>query len=334
MERLRPTVFDGAAFVEELEHVSFVGLIPGDFHGGDGAEIEALDEGRVEESGGEGGIFGDGGDDERRANFFEHLGLVDLDDGSVRAEEFPIGERVIERGAEDDGGAEVNAAVEFDFSGALAEGGGEVLGTWRGEIAFDGVADEIRHFGVSEAAELGEFVFWRERGDGAEFFGEGGGDFGGVFGDDHRAGIDAGASAVIGDGSGDDIDEVGPVFDLIVSDEDFAEAWSVDGEAGIITVLGDRIGVAEDERAAADFHDFGGAFVISGVEAESLWWGTGGDEGLDEAVRGPGFFAAGFNDHGGFEGDGGEPEGIDGWGVAGHDEAERVGGGVEGDSGA
>ena len=64
MERLRPTVFDGAAFVEELEHVSFVGLIPGNFHGGDGAEIEAFDEGRVEESGGEGGIFGDGGDDE------------------------------------------------------------------------------------------------------------------------------------------------------------------------------------------------------------------------------------------------------------------------------
>ena len=36
--------FDGAAFVEELEHVAFVGLLPRNLHGRNGAEVEAFDQ--------------------------------------------------------------------------------------------------------------------------------------------------------------------------------------------------------------------------------------------------------------------------------------------------
>src|SRR4051812_47771845 len=39
---------DGAALVKELEHVALVRLVPRDFHGGDGPNVQALDQRRVE----------------------------------------------------------------------------------------------------------------------------------------------------------------------------------------------------------------------------------------------------------------------------------------------
>ncbi len=41
---LLPAALDGAPFIQELKHVAFVRLIPGDFHRWDRAEIQAFNE--------------------------------------------------------------------------------------------------------------------------------------------------------------------------------------------------------------------------------------------------------------------------------------------------
>jgi hypothetical protein len=62
--------------------------------------------------------------------------------------------------------------------------------------------------------------------------------------------------------------------------------------------------------------------VVGGVKAEGLAREAGGDEGLNDAVGGPGLLAAGFEGDRGFEGDGGDPEGVHAGGVGGEDGAE------------
>jgi hypothetical protein len=52
---------------------------------------------------------------------------------------------------------------------------------------------------------------------------EGVGDLGGVFGHHDGAGVDAGAAAVVADRAGDDVDEVAPVLDAILADENLLQ---------------------------------------------------------------------------------------------------------------
>ena len=62
----------------------------------------------------------------------------------------------------------------------------------------------------------------------------------------------------------------GQLFDLVLADEDLAEARAVDLDGGIVRVLRGGGLVAEDQRAAAELEDFAGAFVVGGIEAKRL----------------------------------------------------------------
>lgn len=307
-----PCALDAPPFPEKLKHIAFVGLIPGDGHGGDGADVESFDVGEGEELLDPGRVLGDGADGEGVSDLGEHLGLWEFDDTGVGAEELAVAEGVTEGIAVDDSGAEVGAAFEDDLAEPAPVGGSDIGGTGGAQALLDLCVDEIGHFGVGEAGEPGLGIVGKGGLDGAEALGEGIGDLAGVFGNDDGGGIDAGTSAVIGDGGGDDVDEVGPVLDLVLTDEDFAPAGAMDLDIGVGCVLGGGGFVAEDEAATAGSEDLAGAFVVGGVEAKGLGGATGGDEGLDEAEGGPGFFAAGLDDDGGFEGDGWEPERVDG----------------------
>ena len=112
--------FDRAALVEELEHVALVRLVPRDLHRGDRAEVEALDQRRVEQLLDERGVLGDRGDDQRRADLREHLALRHFDDTRIGAEVFPVGERVRERIAMHDRRAQIDAALELHLARAVA----------------------------------------------------------------------------------------------------------------------------------------------------------------------------------------------------------------------
>lgn len=80
------------------------------------------------------------------------------------------------------------------------------------------------------------------------------------------------------------------------------------GNGGVVAEHHDAAGAAEEDA---------GAVVAGGVVAEGLAGDAGFDEGLDDAPWGPGFFAAGLEDDRVAEGDGGDPEGVVGGGVAG-----------------
>jgi len=180
-------------------------------------------------------------------------------------------------------------------------------------------------FWIGKAGEARSRIIRARGGDGAEFLGQGFGDLGGVAGNDDGGSVYAATAAVFGDGRSDEVKELGPAIDLIFADEDFAVAGAVDFDGGILGVLLGGGAVAEEEGASAGFENFGGAFVVCGVEAEGGGRASGGDESLDESVGRPRFIAAGFDDDRGFEGDGREPEGIHGGRIAWHDEAERLG---------
>src|SRR6185369_6292646 len=97
---------------------------------------------------------------------------------------------------------------------------------------------------------------------------------------------------------------------------------AVDFDAGVGGVLGDGGVVAEHHDASGVAEEEAGAIVAGGVVAEGFAGDAGFDEGLDDAPRGPRFFAAGLENDGDAEGDGGNPEGVDGGGVAGEDDGE------------
>ena len=57
------SAINGAALVEELEHVSFVRLVPTDLHGADRPDVEAVDVAAFEQVVDEGFVLRDGRDD-------------------------------------------------------------------------------------------------------------------------------------------------------------------------------------------------------------------------------------------------------------------------------
>ena len=56
----------GAPFVKELKQVAFVRLVPGNVEGGDGAEVEAFDQGRLQKLFDKRPVPGDGGNGQGR----------------------------------------------------------------------------------------------------------------------------------------------------------------------------------------------------------------------------------------------------------------------------
>ena len=82
------------ALIEELEHVPLMRLVPTDLHGADRPDVQAVDVAAFEQFVDEGGVLGDGGDDEGVADAAKHFALRHFEHAGVGAEEFAIGERV------------------------------------------------------------------------------------------------------------------------------------------------------------------------------------------------------------------------------------------------
>ena len=127
----------------------------------------------------------------------------------------PVRQRMREGVAEHDRRAQIDAAFELHLARTVAILRGDIVAPGVLQAVLDRAVDELRHLRIGEAAESfasGSFV--RERRDRAELLRERIGDFRGVLRHHDGAGIDAGAAAVVRDGTGDQVDVVAPVLDL------------------------------------------------------------------------------------------------------------------------
>ena len=61
-QKLRLSEFECPAAIEELEQVAFVRLVPGDLRRADGAEVQPVDQRRLEQGRTESRVLSDGGD--------------------------------------------------------------------------------------------------------------------------------------------------------------------------------------------------------------------------------------------------------------------------------
>src|SRR4051812_21038187 len=110
---LRP--INGAPAVEKLEHVSFVRLIPRNFHGGDRPEVQPLDERRIHQLINKDLVFCNRGHYQRWPNLFQHFRLRNFNHTRIRTEELPIRQRMRERVTEHDRWAQIDSAFELRF---------------------------------------------------------------------------------------------------------------------------------------------------------------------------------------------------------------------------
>lgn len=323
----RSGAVDGAALVEELEHIPLMRLIPADLHRADRAEVQSVDGRALQELVGEFRIFRDGGDDQRITDFAQNLGLLHLDHAGIRAEEFTVGQRMLPGVTMNDGRTQEGAALKLDLAGAVAILCGDVFcARLLSKVSINDAVDVIRHLGVGESGQTSVFIIGGERLHRAQALGDGIGDFLAILRHQDGGGIDAGAAAVVADGADDDVDVLLPVFDLVLANDDLAPAWAVHLHTWVAFIHLGHGHIAKDQIATAELHHFTAAFVIGRVETKSLGGSTGCDEGLDQTIRGPRLLTAGFDHHRDLQRDGGEPEGIHRRGVARHHQAEGIGG--------
>ena len=99
------------------------------------------------------GVIGDGGDDERWANFIQHLVLWDFDDAGEREEKFAIGQRMVKGIALDERWEQV---VHTIAGGAtfltIPCSEGIIYGALRRETFGDSTIDPLDHGGIGKSA--------------------------------------------------------------------------------------------------------------------------------------------------------------------------------------
>ena len=148
--------------------------------------------------------------------------------------------------------------------------------------------------GIGKTTEQGVRMVARVRLDFCELGGEGVGEFVAVAWHEDGGGVDAGASAVGGNGLHDHIEELGPACDHVLADEDFRAAGAVDlngGEGGVFF----HRGVAAERNATAAGGEQGvAAFVGGWVVAKGFFRKPGLDHRLHNAERRERILAAGF----------------------------------------
>ena len=233
-----------------------------------------------------------------------------------------------------DGRAHVGPALEDGFARSGAVPGGGVFGAGGLQALLDLVVDEVGHLEVGETGQPSVLVVGPRGLHGAQLLRERFGDLRGVAGHDDGRGVDAGPSAVVADGADHHVDVLAPVLDLVLADEDLAPTRPVQLDGRVVGVLSGGGLVTEDERPSAIAEDGRRSVVVGGVEAEGLRRHARGDERLDQPVRRPRLFSAGFDDDRRLERDGGDPERVHRGRIARHHEAERRSGGEEAELGA
>ena len=127
-------------------------LVPLDAVGGGGADVEAVDVRADQEVFDPSRVLSDGRDHEAGADLVQHVGLGDFRDAGIGEEKFPVGERMIEVVAGDEGGQEVVHAVPADGAGRTrTDLGANVNGTGSFEAVGNGGVDVFGHRGIGKS---------------------------------------------------------------------------------------------------------------------------------------------------------------------------------------
>lgn len=120
-----------------------MGLVPSDPRRGDRAEVQPLDERRLEERPAKGRVLSDGRDHQRGTDLPKHGGLGGLDQARVRKKKFAIGQRMGEGAAPHEGRAQINRAVQSDFSRPVPVRGSDVRCAGDAKTFFDDGIDAL-----------------------------------------------------------------------------------------------------------------------------------------------------------------------------------------------
>ena len=106
--------------------------------------------------------------------------------------------------------------------------------------------------------------------------------------------VDAAAAAVDEDAVGHDVEVLLPLIDLVVAEEDLAEAGAVRLHARVALVLLDGRGAAEDQAARAVLQHRGADVAEAGVDGDGLLRNAGLDERAGHAIGRPRLLRAGL----------------------------------------
>ena len=201
-----------------------------------GPMIQPLDQRRFHQLLDESLVPRDGGDGQRRADFFQHRRLRHGDHAGVRTKKFAVRQRMREGIAQHDRRPQINAAFKLrPCAGRSRYLAVTSVAPGVFKSFFDRAVDEFGHLGIGEAGEPGVFIGGGQRSDRAELL---------------RARASAISSAYFGTTTAEalmqlrpplsemardhQIDEFRPAFDFVVADENFAVAGAVDLNGGIV----------------------------------------------------------------------------------------------------
>ena len=138
---------------QEVNDVAFVGLHPVELVRLDGADVQAVDVGGVEELLGPRFIFGDGGADQGGADLFDHLILRAFHHAGKRKHVLGVGKRRIRAGAVDERRPQKIVRVFLNQTAAVAILRGDFRNARLFEQVFDLVVHRFRRTGEGEGGK-------------------------------------------------------------------------------------------------------------------------------------------------------------------------------------
>ena len=115
-----------------------------------------------------------------------------------------------------------------------------------------------------------------------------------------------------------------PFVNLILTHEDFAEARTMNLDAGIVGILSGGLLISKNQCATAGLKNHTGPLMVGRIKSKCLSWAPCLNEGLDQSIGCPRFLPSGFDNDGRFEWNGWEPQRVDGRRIAGHDQAQSL----------
>ena len=115
-----------------------------------------------------------------------------------------------------------------------------------------------------------------------------------------------------------------PFVHLILTHEDFAEARTMNLDAGIVSILSGGLLISKNQSATAGLKNHTGTLMVGRIKSKCLSWAPCLNEGLNQSIGCPRFLPSGFDNDGRLEWNGWEPQGIDGRRIAGHDQAQSL----------
>src|ERR1051326_1471008 len=143
------------------------------------------------------------------------------------------------------GGAQIRSPLEHHPSRPVTVARGHVHRTGRLQSLLDDRVDGLRQARVGESTKPRILSLGPGRADRTEASGQRVGNLVGAMRDHNPRGIDTTPSAVVGDGSRQDIDELRPALDLVVADEYLAVTGAVNLDGLVVSVGPGGVVIAE-----------------------------------------------------------------------------------------